>query len=216
MNGPLDLRIITQPYSEVYWGYFRSLVFGNSLTKHNKLNSFSYSLVNLFLPLSHIPPCYRTKPPNFPRLFEPRHIPLYHDGWPWLSTSWKSNHKYNQWACSFYDSRMPSKKIRRRILMYKSSGQKQKYILTLTLTWVLPKSMCFHTATYRSFLSFCDRDGRQRSIPSGPFWQIEWRENNLLFLKVFRVVIEYAHCDIKAHHHRETVNNKLFFPGLSS
>ena len=34
MNDRLDLRIITQPhYSEVYWGYFRRLVFGNSLTK---------------------------------------------------------------------------------------------------------------------------------------------------------------------------------------
>ena len=64
--------------------------------------------------------------------------------------------------------------------MYKSSGQKQKYLLTLTLTWVSLKSMCFHTATYRSFLSFCDRDGRQRSIPSDPF---EWREYNLLFLE---------------------------------
>ena len=29
MNGRLDLRIITQPYSEVYWGYFRRLVFEN-------------------------------------------------------------------------------------------------------------------------------------------------------------------------------------------
>ena len=54
--------------------------------------------------------------------------------------------------------------------------QKFKYLVSL-------KSMCFHTATYRSFLSFCDRDGRQRSIPSGPFWQIEWREYNLLFLE---------------------------------
>ena len=37
MNGRLELRIITQHYSEVYWGYFRRLVFGNSLTKHNIL-----------------------------------------------------------------------------------------------------------------------------------------------------------------------------------
>ena len=74
MNGRLDLRIITQPYSEVNWGYFRRLVFGNSLTKHNKLSSFSYSVVNFFLPLSHIPPCYNTKPPNFPRLIGPRDI----------------------------------------------------------------------------------------------------------------------------------------------
>ena len=67
MNGRLELRIITQPYSEVYWGYFRLLVFGNSLTKHNKLTSFSYSVVifssrfptcrlvfMLTLPISHI------------------------------------------------------------------------------------------------------------------------------------------------------------------
>ena len=66
---------------------------------------------------------------------------------------------------------------------YKSNGQKQKYILTLTLTRVSIKSMCFHTATYRSFLSFCVPDGKQSSIPSGPFWQIEWREYNLLFLE---------------------------------
>ena len=63
------------------------------------------------------------------------------------------------------NARMPSEKIRRRILKDKSSRKKQKNILTL--------SLCFYTATYRSFLSFCDRDGRQRSIPSGPFWQIE-------------------------------------------
>ena len=31
MNDQLELRIITQPYSEVYWEYFRRLVFGNSL-----------------------------------------------------------------------------------------------------------------------------------------------------------------------------------------
>ena len=66
MNGRLDLRIITQPHSEVHCGYFRRLVFGNSLTKHNKLSSFSYSVVILFLPLSHIPPYYHTTPPNFP------------------------------------------------------------------------------------------------------------------------------------------------------
>ena len=29
MNGQLELRIITQPYSAVYWGCFRRLVFGN-------------------------------------------------------------------------------------------------------------------------------------------------------------------------------------------
>ena len=67
MNGRLDLRIITQPYAEVYWGYFRSLVLGNSLAKHNKLGSFSYSVVifpssfptyrlviMLALPISHV------------------------------------------------------------------------------------------------------------------------------------------------------------------
>ena len=54
MNGRFDLHIITQPHSEVYRGYFRRLVFGNSLT------------------FSHIPPCFHAKPPNFPRLFEPR------------------------------------------------------------------------------------------------------------------------------------------------
>ena len=42
MNGRLELRIITQPYSEVYWGYFRRLVFGNSLTKHIKLKFFIF------------------------------------------------------------------------------------------------------------------------------------------------------------------------------
>ena len=45
MNGRLDLRIIIQPYSEVYWGYLHRFVFGNSLTKHNKLSSSSYSIV---------------------------------------------------------------------------------------------------------------------------------------------------------------------------
>ena len=67
MNGRLELRIITQPYSEVYWGFLRRLVFGNSLTKHNKFSSFSYSVVIFFsrfptyrlvfmltLPISHV------------------------------------------------------------------------------------------------------------------------------------------------------------------
>ena len=72
MNGRLELRIITQPYSEVYWGYFRRLVFGNSLTKHNKLSSFFIFCSDFFLPYSHIPPCYNAKPPDFPRLSEPR------------------------------------------------------------------------------------------------------------------------------------------------
>ena len=81
MNGRLELCIITQPYSEVCWGYFRRLVFGNSSTKHNKLSNFYYSEVIFFLPFPHIPPCYHAKPPemsscplktDYPRLFEPR------------------------------------------------------------------------------------------------------------------------------------------------
>ena len=56
MNGRFDLHIITQPHSEVFCGYFRRLVFGNSLT------------------FSPIPPCFHAKPPDFPRLFEPRAI----------------------------------------------------------------------------------------------------------------------------------------------
>ena len=62
-------------------------------------------------------------------------------------------------------------------LMYKSNGQKHNYILTFRnwhdFCW---KTLCFHTATYQSFLSFCDWDRRERSIPSGQFWQIEWSE----------------------------------------
>ena len=72
MNGRLELRIITQPYSEIYWWNFGRLVFGNTLTKHNKISSFSYSVVILSLPLSHIPPCYHGNPPDFPRLIGPR------------------------------------------------------------------------------------------------------------------------------------------------
>ena len=45
MNGRLDLRIIAQPYSEVYWGYFRRLVFWKFIKKYDKLGSFSYSVV---------------------------------------------------------------------------------------------------------------------------------------------------------------------------
>ena len=78
MNGRLDLRIITQLYSEVYWGYFRRLVYENLLTKHNKLSSFSYSVVIYFIPHSHIPHCHHTKPPKFPRLFEPREAKFIH------------------------------------------------------------------------------------------------------------------------------------------
>ena len=47
-------RPFTQPHSEVYCGYFRRLVFRNSLT------------------FSHIPPCFHAKPPDFPRLIGPR------------------------------------------------------------------------------------------------------------------------------------------------
>ena len=50
----LDSHIITQPHSEVCCGYFRRLVFGNSLT------------------FSNIPPCFHAKPPDFPRLIGPR------------------------------------------------------------------------------------------------------------------------------------------------
>ena len=59
MNGWLDLHIITQPHSEVYCGYFRSLVFGNSLT------------------FSHIPPCFHAKPPDFPLLLGLRETIIY-------------------------------------------------------------------------------------------------------------------------------------------
>ena len=56
MNDRFDLHIITQHNSQVYCGYFRRLVFGNSLT------------------FSHIPLCFSAKPPIFPRLFDPRVI----------------------------------------------------------------------------------------------------------------------------------------------
>ena len=57
MNDRFDLHIITHHHSEIYCGYFRRLVFGNSLT------------------FSHIPLCYHAKPPNFPHLFlTPVHI----------------------------------------------------------------------------------------------------------------------------------------------
>ena len=55
MNDLFDLHIITH-HSEVYCGYFRRLVFGNSLT------------------WSHIPLCFHAKPPNFPRMFDPRGV----------------------------------------------------------------------------------------------------------------------------------------------
>ena len=75
MNDRFDLRIITQPHSQVYWGYFRRLVFGNSSTKHNKLTYFSNSMLfcsDVLLPFPHIPRCIQAKTPDFPRLFEPR------------------------------------------------------------------------------------------------------------------------------------------------
>ena len=75
MNDRFDLRIITQPHSQVSWGYFRRLVFGNSSTKHNKLTYFSNSMLfcsDVLLPFSHIPRCIHAKTPDFPRLFEPR------------------------------------------------------------------------------------------------------------------------------------------------
>ena len=54
MNDLCDLHINTYHHSEVYCGYFRRLVFGNSFT------------------FSHIPLCFHAKPPNFPRLIGPR------------------------------------------------------------------------------------------------------------------------------------------------
>ena len=83
MNDRFDLRIITQPHSQVYWGYFRRLVFGNSSTKHNKLTYFSNSMLfcsDVLLPFSHIPRCIHAKTPDFPRLFEPR---VHACGWKW-------------------------------------------------------------------------------------------------------------------------------------
>ena len=91
MNGQLDLCIIAQPYSAVYWGYFRRLVFGNSLTKNIKLSSFSYSVLIFFLPISHIPPCFHANPPDFPRLIGPR--------------------GYHYCLCDAVDRRMPINKL---------------------------------------------------------------------------------------------------------
>ena len=54
MNDRFDLHIITHDHSEVYCGYFRRLVFVNSLT------------------FSHIPLCFHAKPHNFPRLIGAR------------------------------------------------------------------------------------------------------------------------------------------------
>ena len=78
MNG--RLVGLAHNYTDLFrsiLGYFRSLVFGNSLKKHNKLSSFSYSVVIVFLPFSHILPCYHTtKPPDVPCLFKPRAQPI--------------------------------------------------------------------------------------------------------------------------------------------
>ena len=56
MNDRFDLHIITHHHSEIYGGYFRRLVFGNSLT------------------IFHIPLCFHAKPPNFPSLFNSREL----------------------------------------------------------------------------------------------------------------------------------------------
>ena len=61
MNDLFDLNIITH-HSEVYCGYFRHLVFGNSMT-------FSHI---------HLPLCLHAKPPNFPRLLEPRDLLMHY------------------------------------------------------------------------------------------------------------------------------------------
>ena len=58
MNDRFDLHIITHHHSEVYCGYFRPVVCGNSLT------------------FSHIPLRFYAKPPNSPRLFDPREYTL--------------------------------------------------------------------------------------------------------------------------------------------
>ena len=68
MNGRFELHIIAQPYSEVYWGYFRHLVFGNSLTKHNKLTSLSYSVV-----------IFSSRCPTY-RLVSMLNLPISHSG----------------------------------------------------------------------------------------------------------------------------------------
>ena len=60
--------IPSNDYSEFH--FIRRLVFGNSLTKYNKLTSFSYSEVIFSLQFPHIPPCFHAKSPDCPRLFE--------------------------------------------------------------------------------------------------------------------------------------------------
>ena len=61
-----------------------------------------------------------------------------------------------------HHSRRSSKKIRRQSRRCTNRVDRSRSIY---YHWPWPEfRMCFHTATYRSFLSFCDRDGRQRSI----------------------------------------------------
>ena len=90
MNDRFDFRIITQPHSQVHWGYFRRLVFGNSSTKHNTLTYFSNSMLfcsDVLLPFSHISRCIHAKTPDLPRLFEPREgmCTLWADiSWTWV------------------------------------------------------------------------------------------------------------------------------------
>ena len=106
MNGQLELRIITQPYSAVQWGYFRRLVFENSLTKHIKLSSFSYSVVIFFLPISHIPPCFHA--PDFPRLI----VPVYTTKLNHVESTcilWSSPTcpmQTEKWTCDHYDTNL--------------------------------------------------------------------------------------------------------------
>ena len=42
MNDRFDLRIITQPHSQVYWGYFRRLVLG--IHQRNIINSPTFQI----------------------------------------------------------------------------------------------------------------------------------------------------------------------------
>ena len=68
MNGRLELRRITQAYSEVYWGYFGRLVFGNSLTKqcYQQIVIFRSDLFPLAFPHTALT-CYHANPPDSPR-----------------------------------------------------------------------------------------------------------------------------------------------------
>ena len=78
MNGRFDLHLITQPHSDVYCGYFRRLVFGNSLT------------------FSHITPCFYAKPPDFPRRIGPRELATKSISAPRLHAWWRQKkHTYS-------------------------------------------------------------------------------------------------------------------------